>query len=214
MKIINKCKLLTVFLFVGFFCSGLYAEDFKKHTLGFSVESGVSRSFLNSYASNGKAWHDIYGTFGGTFFYQYRFTKVVAVRPGLGIYSYFFGVPGPMDDLKDEVFATIHGRIDLSLALYTYTGNKVAFPFLITPFISMRFYDSAGTYETYFEGEKEVMHNFRTFIGGQISFGIESSNPEKTGAGFHIFMRMNDVMGTGGQSGVPCSLGGSLMLFW
>jgi len=208
-----------IFVFAVFLLfSNLYAAEFEKHTFGFGVEGGISRSFMNSVASNGEPQFDLYGTVGGNLFYQYRFNKVFALRPGIALYSYFFGVPGPMDDMEGELYATLNARIDFTFAVYAYTGRKVAFPILLTPlFVSFRIYDSAGTYEKSLPTgteEKEVMSDFGALVGGQIAFGIERSNPRKTGVGFYIFMRMNDAVKTSGQKGVPCSMGGNFTLFW
>lgn len=212
-----KKMVLVLALFLLF--SNLSAAEFEKHIFGFGVEGGISRSFLNSYNKNLRPYNEMYGTVGGNLFYQYRFNEVFALRPGLAFYSYFFDLYGPInDEKKDKVFATLHSRIDLTIALYAYTGWKFSIPILLTPlFVSMIFYDSAGTYERDLGDtteETEVMHSFRAFVGGQVAIGIERSNPRKTGVGFYLFMRMSDVFGTGGQSGVPCSMGGNFTLFW
>jgi len=211
-------KRMIAIVFIVFICSSLYSAKFEKHTLGFGLEGGISRSFLNAYVGNGAPQFDLYGTVGGNFFYQYRFNRIFALRPSIALYSYFFSVPGPMDDMKDEVFATLNARLEFTLALYAYTGRKVAIPILLTPlFVSFRLYDSAGTYEKDLPDgteEKEVMYNFGAFVGGQIAIGIERSNPKKTGVGFYLFMRMNDAVRTNGQHGVPCSMGGNFSLFW
>jgi hypothetical protein len=211
----------VIFVFAVFLLfPNLYSAEFEKHILGFGVEGGISRSFLNSQCNCSKPYNNLYGTVGGNFFYQYRFNEVFALRSGVAVYSYFFDLYGPInDEKKDKIFATVHSRIDLTIALYAYTGWKFSIPILLTPlFVSMIFYDSAGTYERDLGDtteETEVMHNFGAFVGGQVAIGIERSNPRKTGVGFYLFMRMSDAMlGTGGQSGIPCSMGGNFTLFW
>lgn len=209
-------KIIFVFAVLLLF-SNLYSAEFEKHTLGFGVEGGVSGSFPGGGYDNGEPQHELYGNFGGSFFYQYRFNRVFALRLGLALYTYFFGIPGPMRGMEDDVFGTIHSRIELGLVFYVYSGKKVALPILLTPYFSMRFYDSAGTYEKDMEEYTEsvqIMEEFKPFFGGQISFGAESPNPEKTGVGFHLFIRIGDNMSTGGKPGTPLSFGGNFILFW
>ena len=197
-----KKKVLFLIIFIIY--SNTYAEELDRHRYGFSLEGGASFTFLSGRANNTKPWHDLYGSAGGTVFYNYKISNRFAIRPELGLYSYFFAIPGP-GDIGNGTEATLNGRLGLTMIFYTYVGIDASFPLGLTTFISSRFYDSAGKYKSRLSEEendvyKEILKNDYLSGGVQISFGVESTRSEPMGAGFSIFTRFADTFSTGGQS--------------
>lgn len=209
----RKKTIIFTSLFLLLF-SSTYAKELDHHRFGFSIEGGVSSSFAGSY-DNGQPWHDILGTAGGTLFYQYRISKRFALKPEFGLYSYFFDIPGPRS-LKSGPYATLNGRLGLSLILYTYVGADISLPLGLTPFISSRFYDSAGKKKTSFSDTEIEVLKENYFSGGvQLSFGIESTRSKPVGGGFSVFFRIGDKFDTGGQiTAIIPSFGGILLMFF
>ncbi len=211
-----KTALLVLFLIIY---SDAYAEELDRHRFGFSLEGGASFTFLSGRAGNTKPWHDLYGSAGGTVFYNYRISNRFAIRPELGLYSYFFSIPGP-GDIGNGTEATLNGRLGLTMIFYTYVGIDASFPLGLTTFISSRFYDSAGKYKSRLsEAEndvyEEILENDYISGGVQISFGVESTRSKPLGAGFSIFTRFADTFYTGGQSTmiIP-TFGGFFVMFF
>lgn len=206
-------KLIMIFLLTAL-TTLCYAKE-SPHRFGVTFEGGISKYFIIR-ADNGEPWHELYGTAGGTFFYQYKFSEHFAIRPEIGLYSYFFDVPGPGSIGSNEIFATLNTRIGMSLSAYIFSSKHVSFPVILTPFVSARLYDSAGKAKDYFSDcELPIVRN-NYFSGGiQIALGGEILIADPFGFGMSFFTRFGDSLSTGGQStGVIPSFGVSLSLFW
>ncbi|HNW82955.1 MAG TPA: hypothetical protein PKG52_08705 [bacterium] len=208
-------KKIIFFLIFITLTSACFAKE-SPHRFGITFEGGTSIAFM-ARADNGQPWHELYGTAGGTFFYQYRISKYLAIRPELGLYSYFFGVPGPGSIGSDEIFATLNTRIGLGLSIYTFSSKHISFPVTFSPFVSARLYDSAGKAKTGFSDcELPIVRN-NYFSGGiQIALGVEfKGSYTSAGGGFSIFTRFGDQLSTGGQgTGIIPSFGALITVFW
>lgn len=206
-------RLILLILLTAFTLTN-YAKE-SPHRFGVTFEGGISKASM-ARANNGQPWHELYGTAGGTFFYQYRISEHFAIRPEIGLYSYFFDVPGPGSIGSGEIFATLNTRMGLSLSAYIFSSKQVSFPVTLTPFVSVRLYDSAGKAKDYFSDcELPIVRN-NYFSGGiQIALGAEILLADPFGFGISFFTRFGDVLSTGGQStGIIPSIGASLSLFW
>ena len=188
-----KTALLILILIIF---SNCYAEELDRHRFGFSVEGGFSTTFPGGLVRHNESRQKIPGNIGGTFFYQYIISERFAIRPELGLYSYFFKISDP-EYLDGGPYATLNGRIGITMIFYIYIEDKVSFPLGLTTFASSRFYDSAGKYETDFsENGKEVLKEDYFSGGIQMSLGAEITGLKDIGGGFSIFIRLGDRLET------------------
>ncbi len=225
MKNIRTSILLALILFVF---SSSYAENLDRHRFGLSVEGGYSFSMKSSDHTEKQAPEIFKGNFGGTLFYQLTIHKYFAIRPEIGLYSYFFGLPVDYSGADyfstyGVTYTTLNGRIGAGLVAYYYRSKNSSFALnvALTPLISMRFYDSANLYKNKRSEdpyEELGLKNERLyyFSGGIIiAAGIETNEVKKTGFGGSLFMRFGDKSTLVGKKIllVP-SFGGSVSLFF
>jgi len=221
-----KKKILFLIIFAVF--SNTYAENLDRHRFGISIEGGYSFSMKSSDHKEKQAPEIFKGNFGGTLFYQFTIHKYFAIRPEVGLYSYFFGLP--VDYSGADYFSTygvtyaaLNGRIGVGLMAYYYRNksSNFALNFALTPFISMRFYDSANLYknrknEDIYEELGLKNERLYYFSGGIIiAAGIETNEVKKVGAGGSLFMRFGDRSTEEGDKIllVP-SFGGTVSIFF
>ena len=190
--------LLIIFI-ISFNC---FAESTDSpHRFGLSIEGGYSDSTKDSRdTSKVKPYpENLKGNFGGTLFYQYNIGSTFAIRTEIGLYSYFFRLPidGNIYTYKVD-YATFNGRIGLGFGFYFYRNSTLAFNFMLTPMISMRFYDSANLYisspPSDYSGNTNINSGKRYYFSGGISFsvGIETAKTRKIGFGSAFFFRFAD----------------------
>lgn len=208
----KKIILLLTFFIMTSVC---HAKE-SPHRFGLTIEGGMSIAFPGARANNGEPWHELHGTAGGIFFYQYRTSKYLAVRPELGLYSYFFTITGPGDTASDETYAMLLTRMGLAVSIYTFSSKNISFPVTFSPFVSARLYDSAGKAKTGFSDcELPIVRN-NYFSGGiQIALGAEILITDPFGFGISFFTRFGDSLSTGGQgTGIIPSFGALITVFW
>jgi hypothetical protein len=194
-------RLFLGSLFILMF-SSVYAENLDRHRFGISIEGGYS--FWKSSDTNGIYFPEkLKGNFGGTLFYQFNINKCFAIRPEIGLYSYFFGLSHSSVDYYSTygvTYATFNGRIGAGLFVYYYTNKNRNFTlnFGLTPLISMRFYDSANLYlnrkSNDIFGDTDIKSDRLYYVSGGLimSLGIETEKAEKPGFGGSLFLRFAD----------------------
>jgi hypothetical protein len=191
-------------LFILIF-SNTYAENLDRHRFGISIEGGYSFSMESSDHKEKQAPEIFKGNFGGTLFYQLTIHKYFAIRPEVGLYSYFFGLPVDYSGADyfstyGVTYTTLNGRIGVGLVAYYYRSKSSNFVLnvALTPLISMRFYDSANLYKNKRSEdpyEELGLKNERLyyFSGGiTIATGIETNEVKKAGFGGSFFIRFSD----------------------
>lgn len=198
----GKTIVFTV-LFLFLF-SSTYAKELDRHRFGFSIEGGYSYPKSRFEGMQMYYPEDFKGNFGGTLFYQYNFLKYFAIRPEIGLYSYFFGLPVDYSEADHYstykvTYATFNGRVGAGLVFYYYKNKAIAIHITITPSISMRFYDSANLYvksskESLFSETSDVKSERLYYVSGgvTISSGVETANFRTVGFGGAVFMRFAD----------------------
>lgn len=191
--------LLIIFI-ISFYC---FAESSDSpHRFGLSIEGGYSDSTKDSRdTSKAKPYpENLKGNFGGTIFYQYDVGSLFAIRPEIGLYSYFFRLPINLDSpyTYKVNYATLNGRIGLGFGFYFYRNSNLTFNFILTPMVSMRFYDSADLYisspPSDYSGNTNINSGKRYYFSGGISFsvGIETVKTKTVGFGGSFFFRFAD----------------------
>lgn len=221
-----KRKALFLIIFIIF--SSTYAEELDRHRFGISIEGGYSFSMKSGDHTEKQAPEIFKGNFGGTLFYQLTIHKYFAIRPEVGLYSYFFGLPVDYSGADyfstyGVTYSTLNGRIGAGLVVYYYRNknSNFALKFVLTPFISMRFYDSASLYKNRknedLYGELGLKNERLYYFSGGIiiAAGIETNQVKNSGFGGSLFMRFGDKSTLEGDKIllVP-SFGGSVSLFF
>jgi len=197
---LKKLFSVVIILLISFNC---FADNSQSpHRFGLSIEGGYSDSTKDSNdTSKVKPYpENLKGNFGGTFFYQYDINDTFAIRPEIGLYSYFFRMPIDVNDpFSYRVnYATLNGRFGLGFGAYFYKNSALAFNFMLTPMISMRFYDSADLYKSSppsdYSGNTNIKSGKRYYLSGGISFsiGLETIKKGKIGFGGAFFFRFVD----------------------
>jgi len=193
-----KKIVFIIFLLISLSIS---AEKLDKHRFGISLDGG-GFPFSGAGASADCIWQlrsKTLGTAGGSFFYQLHFSKMFAFRPEIGLYTYFFEIYGEQaGTLKGKTQATLTGKIGLTLICYFYTGKLASGYVSVTPYVSSRFWDSAGNKS---DGGKVLEENYLSG-GVQTAIGFELTNANPVGAGVFFLTRAGDNVGTEENDGV------------
>lgn len=198
------------FAIIMLFAVTVCAQKLDSHRFGISLEGGFA-GFPTGFSANEEPWHYVKGTAGGALFYQFHFSKMFAFRPEIGLYTYFFTMDGPqVESIENKLQNTLSGRLGLTLICYFYSDDIVSGYVAITPYITSRFWDSAGQRS---DGKEAIKDDFFSG-GGQTTIGIELTKAKPIGIGAFFFTRVADSMDSGGNArGVLISAGLGLSLF-